>query len=394
MKILHWDEMFHPNFGYQINVLPKYQVEAGHEVTIMTSENIESHPTFAGLNSQHNIQEQDKLYERRYGVKIIRLPIHGVLSGRVIYKRGYINKIKNHDSDIVFCHTNDTLSGIRITQNAKKIGKPIIFDNHMLEMASNNKLRSIFRLYFKVFVTPIIKKNKYKIIKTQDSDYVNTQLGIPRELTPYISFGTDTSLFYPNDNKKRELRREYNIEPDAFVIIYTGKLTESKGGKLLGEVLKKPFETKKNVVAIVVGNTIDDYGKEVEKLFLKSYNKIIRLSTQDYQTLPNLYQMADLGIFPKQCSLSFFDMQACGLPVVAEENEINNERLSHNNGAIFKEDNTDDFRKKIEEFINMDTEKFNIIRSNSSNYIVNNYDYNEISKIYNELLELEFKRQV
>lgn len=49
MKILHWDEMFHPSFGYQINVLTKFQVAQGHDVTIFSSDKIEEHPTFKTL---------------------------------------------------------------------------------------------------------------------------------------------------------------------------------------------------------------------------------------------------------------------------------------------------------------------------------------------------------
>ena len=38
MKIVHIEDFFHPEAGYQINILPKYMVRAGHEVTIITSE--------------------------------------------------------------------------------------------------------------------------------------------------------------------------------------------------------------------------------------------------------------------------------------------------------------------------------------------------------------------
>lgn len=31
MRIVHLDQMFHPDFGDQINILPKYQVKQGHE---------------------------------------------------------------------------------------------------------------------------------------------------------------------------------------------------------------------------------------------------------------------------------------------------------------------------------------------------------------------------
>lgn len=38
MRIVHIEDFFHPNAGYQINILPKYMVKQGHSVTIVTSE--------------------------------------------------------------------------------------------------------------------------------------------------------------------------------------------------------------------------------------------------------------------------------------------------------------------------------------------------------------------
>jgi glycosyltransferase involved in cell wall biosynthesis len=392
MRIVHWDEMFHPLFGYQINILPKFQVQQGHEVIIVTSESIERHPTFSGFGNSTNIKEEDGKYTEKFGVKIIRLPIYGVISGRVIYKKGYINKIKELNPDIVMCHTNDTLSSIRIAQKYKKINVPIVFDNHMLEMASKNPLSKYFRLYFKIFVTPIIKKNKLIVIRTQDDDYVNKHLGIPKELTPFISFGSDTTIFYPNSTKKLEFRKKYNIREDDFVIIYAGKLTEDKGGMLLAQAFKEKFDTRKNIVLIVVGNCRSPYELEVEKAFGESENRIIRFPTQSYVDLPMFYQMADLSVFAKQCSLSFYDVQACALPVILENNNVNVDRLGYNNGYTFEVDNIEDFREKVKKISELDREEYENISSNALNFVRNNYDYEIIAEKYTKVLIDEYNR--
>ena len=46
-------------------------------------------------------------------------------------------------------------------------------------------------------------------------------------------------------------------------------------------------------------------------------------------------------------------MQACGLPVVFENNNINIDRASHHNGMTFLAGDVDDFRKKILYFAEM-----------------------------------------
>lgn len=392
LKILHWDEMFHPSFGYQINLLAKFQAKQGHEVIVMTSDKIQEHPTFKGFGNNENIYEEDKIYSEKYRVKIIRLPIHGVISGRVIYKRGYIDKIKMINPDVIMCHTNDTLSAIRIAQKHKSIGIPIVFDNHMLEMASKNPLSKLFRLYFKHFITPLIKKNNWTVIKTQNDDYVNKCLGIPLSQTPFISFGSDTTLFNPNREERIKFRKEHDIGEDDFVVIYTGKLDEAKGGKLLAEAFKKKLSSKKNIILMVVGNSNGEYGDEVEKIFLESENRVLRFPTQKYTELARFYQAADLSIFPKQCSLSFYDAQACGLPVISEDNNVNIDRLNFNNGVNFKAGDISSLREKVLEMANLDEDAFEKIRFNSYNYIRENYDYEKIANEYSEVMISEYER--
>eukprot|EP00130_Batrachochytrium_dendrobatidis_P008418 XP_006683293.1 hypothetical protein BATDEDRAFT_28833 [Batrachochytrium dendrobatidis JAM81] len=294
--------MFHPSFGYQINVLPKYQVKQGHEVIIVTSDNIENHPTFYNFGNNNNIEEEDEEYMER------------------------------------------------------------------------------------TFITPIIKKNKFLVIRTQDDNYVNKDLGIPEELTPFISFGSDMSIFHPDTEKRKLFRDRNNINEDDFVVIYTGKLNESKGGKLLAKAFLDRFKARKNIVLVVVGNAKGEYEKEVEALFNQSQNRIIRFPTQKYVNLPKFYQMADLCVFPKQVSLSFYDAQACGLPVVAEDNNINIDRLNYNNGSVYRENDTESFRKKILDIVNLSDEEYNQMTFNAHRFVKENYNYEDIANQYTELL--------
>lgn len=392
MRIVHFDQMFHPDFGDQINLLSKYQVKQGHEVYIVTGKNDVPHPRFKYFADNSNMDEKDNLFESSTGVKIIRIGINRFISGRAMYKKGYKKIVDNLEPDILFCHFNDTVVGMYYTYLSGKLRYPVVFDSHMLEMASTNRFNKIFRRFYRYFLTPIIKKNRLIVIKTQDDNYVNKHLGIPKELTPFISFGSDTSIFYPDDSIKSRLREENDIEEDDFVVVYTGKFSEGKGGKLLAEVFRKKFETNKRIVLIAVGNTNSEYEKEVEEIFRKSENRIIRFPTQKYIDLPKFYQTADLSIFPKQCSLSFYDAQACGLPVIAEDNNINIDRLNHNNGLVYNMDDYQDFRNKIIEMAELKTEEYNIVSQNAYEYVKNSYDYKDIAKEYTDILTEEYNR--
>ena len=86
-------------------------------------------------------------------------------------------------------HCVETLTAMRFILRRPKY--PMMFDSHMLSMASGNRLAGLYEAAFRMIITPRIVKRRYDVIRTQDDDYVNARLGIPREQTPFISFGTD-----------------------------------------------------------------------------------------------------------------------------------------------------------------------------------------------------------
>lgn len=379
MKIIHWEDSFHPRFGYDVNVLSKFQARMGHEVIIYSSQNVENNPYFRGIVDK-NTSAADNEFSERYNVKIVRLPNWGVISGRVIFKPGFIKRIRDEKPDILMCHGNDTLSGICITLHHKDVGCPIIFDNHMLEMASANPMRKLFRFFYCTCIAPVIAKNKFMVIRTQNDSYVNRCLGIPVEQSPFISFGTDTTLFFHDDTAKKAFRDKHGIAEDDFVVIYAGKLDEGKGGKILAQAFKEKLDTDRNVVLVVVGSTRGEYGAEVENIFSESQNRILRFPAQAYVDLAPFYQSADLSLFPKQCSLSFYDVQACGVPVILEDNHVNMERVSYGNGLTYKKDDILDLRNKLEFCMNMSKAEFKELQDHSWEFIKKDYDYENITR--------------
>ena len=394
MKILHWDEMFHPSFGYQINLLAKYQALQGHDVVIMTSDKISEHPIFRDfVNDGDDVLAADRKYEDDNSVKVMRLPIYGVVSGRAIYKPGFIKKIKEQQADIIMCHTNDTLSSIIIAASHKIIKTPLVFDNHMLDMASHNKLNKLFYLFFKTFITPIYKSNQWIVFRTQDDPYVNKRLGISLKQAPFLSFGSDVRLFHPDDAARKKFREEHSISQNAFVVVYAGKLTEAKGGLFLAEALKKRLVTNAELIFIIVGNAPPSLSEKIEQLFDTSENKIIRMHTQKYTELPLIYQAADLALYPKEVSLSFFDVQASGLPVVSSSNNINDERLSHGNGFTFPLNDINEFRDRIKQCIEMNPAAYSEMKTNSYRYVNDNYSYVSIAAQCTDVMQKEIDRQ-
>lgn len=387
MKIVHVEDFFHPDAGYQLNVLAKFMAQEGHEIIILSAQAEGIPGNLVSFFGKEDLDKRDREYERLYGVKIIRLPVAGYYSGRVFFKKGWLKVIKDIDPDVVFIHGNDTFTAISYLFAYKKMPYTLVMDSHMLEMASRNKLRGVFHRLYRYFITPQIIKNKIPVIRTQNSDYVEKHLGIPLSQCPWISVGSDTMLFVPDKCSRKLNRRQYKIQDNDFVITYAGKLDEAKGGRFLADAIKKRIESSKKVVFLIIGNKgKDEYGSKVEKTFNESENKIIRIDTQKYVDLAKYYQMSDLIVYPKQCSLSFYDAQACGVPVLFEDNEINRLRAQNGNAVLFRSDDIEDFRKGCLAMIEADELKYEEMSKNAVDYVKQKYDYRNITHEYIEVV--------
>ena len=388
MRIVQIEDFFHPDAGYQVNILSKYFSKKGNEVIIICAELEKMPDELVSFFGKEGIESLDRNYEKQFGTRIIRIPVKKYISSRVLYDKRIFSVVKSLKPDVLYVHGNDTLIGIQYILRAKKLPFPIVTDSHMLEMASNNRFAKLFRLFYKTFVTPKIKKYGIPVIRTQNDDYIQRCLGISIDNSPWISYGSDTLLFHPSTETRCKFRDEHSIPQDSFLVVFAGKLIESKGALLLADCFKKKIQCNKKVYLMVIGNTSGEYGKMVDKSLSESENTIIRFETQKYINLAPFYQASDIAVFAKQCSLSFYDVQACGLPVVSEMNNINLERCSHENGLCFEPGSVSDFRTKIEFFANLDDETMKKYRNNSISFVLNNYDYDKkadeyLSIIYN-----------
>jgi glycosyltransferase involved in cell wall biosynthesis len=395
MRFVHVEDFFHPDAGYQVNLLARLQVKQGHEVYIIAAEMDKIPESLTSFFGRTNIPERDQNYYQLTGAKIIRIPLLSFCSGRVIFHPKLFKIVNALCPDVVFVHGESTLTGMRFIRKSHKLPYPIVSDSHMLEMASINRFRNVFRLFYKRFITPHILKNEIPLIRVVDTDYVEKCLGIPLEKTMLLSFGTDTDYFNMDERVKHTFRKQHQLNDDDFVVIYAGKLDASKGGKFFAETIQKKIVPKngRRIVFLVVGNTAGDYGQEVENMLKKSDNTILRFPTQTYMGLKDFYQAADLSVFPKQCSMSFFEVQSCGLPVIFEGNEINTQRAQFGNAFIFKSGNSNDFREKILQCAEMNSLDYENMKNASRKYICDNYDFVPVAQKFSDIMIAEVEKR-
>lgn len=389
MKIVHIEDFVHPDAGYQLNSLAPLQRAQGHEVIIVTAELDKVPDDLTSFFGRDNIAERDRLFEAETGVPIVRHPLLGFYSSRAIFAPGLVRRVNKMRPDVVFVHGEDTLTGMMFIRLSKWLRYPLVLDCHMLEMASMNRFREYFRKFFRAFITPVILKEQIPLIRVVDSDFVEKCLGIPLDYTDLLSFGTDTQLFQPDADARVRMRRELGLSENAFVVLYAGKLEEVKNGKLLAEAFREKFADAhgRPVEFLVVGKTVGEYGAEVDAILASSENRIVRRPTAKFRELARYYQAADLAVFAKQCSMSYFELQACGVPILFEENEINNKRCIDNNAFSFKPGDLQDFRRGIAELANTPPEIYQRYRASARRLILQDYDYVPIAQQFTDVLQ-------
>lgn len=393
MKIVHITDVLYPEAGYLVNILAKYEALDGDDVMILAPPAdtwMEERKEFWGAD---DVEARDKNYEEDAGVKVVRYPIIREVAGRIMFEKGFYDFVVRQKPDIVFIHSESSFQALHYLLRYRRQQFPIILGSHMLDIAAANRFRNQFYLFYRATFAKIISHYGIYVIRTQDDDYVMRRLGVPAKNAPYISFGSDLAVFHRDKSIGKLMRTENNIHENDFVVIVTGKLTEGKGGLLLAEAFRKKFHTKRNVVLVIVGTmTNDDYGKKVKDILDECENRVIYVPTQKYTNLAKYYQMSDIAVFAKQCSLSFYDAQACGLPVVLENNKLNIKRISHHNGIVFKMNDVADFRNKIEYFINLDINEIEKYSVSAAEDVKQNYNYANVNKQYKKLMKVAIKR--
>jgi len=391
-KILHVEAEYNPSLGYQVNLISKYMARLGHEVIILSTElNIVREHQKPYL--KHYTEQTDLDHLNETNVRIIRVPVKGIVSDRHIWSIKTFSLIKQINPNIIFLHDNDTLvSVLYLMFFIKKHQIPLITDSHMVALASKNKFSKLFQLIYRNIVTPIITKNNIRVVRTVQDDFIFNVFNIPKELAPVIPFGSDVDRFKPDEVKKYLLRKKYGIPHDNRVFIYTGKLSVDKHGLFLANALCNLFDNNGNVPRVsflIVSSVIGDYGEEVEKVFKRSKNHIIRIPFVDHKELADIILTADVAMIHYAASLIYYDYLASGLPVIWSDIEINKNRSDERFVSLFCNLNQSSFRDAIQLFIEMSSDDLSFKSKLAREHAVENYSYERITDRFLELFTNE-----
>ena len=380
IRIVHVEERFHPDMGYQLNFTAKFHRKE-IEMHIITSESLKLWSHNKSLTAEV-IRKKDQTFEKEHGIHIHRLPVkYEKKHGYNLLMAGIVDKINELKPDVLFIHAIESYSAF-ILLNNRKLSRDLLicFDTHTLYNQFSDSL--IEKLYFslvKMFVISKIKKHNIPVFYTaaENREILINRYGIDtKNVYPYL-IGTDSNVFYPDPEAGEQLRRELGISTDKKVILYAGKFNYPKSPHLLVDALKLVENTIPESVLVMVGGKNEEYFNEHFKE--DSPFKNIQLKVLDAVNVSQLnsyYNMADVVVFPKENTLSALDCQLTETPVVMEEDMTNSERLQKG-GLTYKPGNLDDLGKKIKILLNDDSLR-KTLGAEGRQFISDNYSYKNI----------------
>ncbi len=301
---------FTPGLGYQENLLPEYQKKLGHEVTLITTNQIrDMNGNVLFLKPGEQILDN--------GVRIIRIKVNKLLA-----KFGYYPQIgkliKNNQPDYIFCHNLCTLIPAQAIKYKKQHPNVILVSDNHQDISNGGKsgfFNSFIYIYYKLF-WKIWIKYFYKIYATTGwrKDYANEKYGIPNEKLDTLLLGIDTDKM-PKDKSaiRIKVRQELGIPKTSFVFFQGGKLYKER--KVLETLKSFLVLNNENLHLILIGKLFDDIKDDAIKLIEKSKN-IHYLGFINGTEVKNYLIASDFGIFPNLHSVIWEEAIGCGLPCV------------------------------------------------------------------------------
>jgi glycosyltransferase involved in cell wall biosynthesis len=388
MKIIHVIDYFQPQLGYQETFLAKEQAKQGHEVFVLTSDRY-SPIVYRGNAAKKILGNRIKGtgFFVEEGIKVWRLKTLFELP-HAIWMLGLEKKINEINPDVIHIHGIVNFAAIRGALLKKKNDKGfLIFDDHMLFIASKSPLRCLYPIFKWTFAKLILSQADALVgVAGSCKDFMHKKYGFPLEDIKVIPLGADDSLFNRDLKIRKALREKYCFEESDVVFIYAGKIISEKGPHILVEAACKLMKEYNNVKVFLVGNGSPEYIQQIQKIIVTNNqeDRFILHDAVPNKDLYKLYSTVDVAVWPKEASLSMMEAMSCELPVIISGNSEVKERVYHDNGFTYTYEDPNNLAEKMELLLN--PQKRADMGANGRKYIKEHLSWKVISEQFIDLI--------
>ena len=349
MRIVHISASapYNDYWGYQDNLLPKYQRKLGHDVYIITTNTIHESGKIVNVPCDE--------YVLNDGVTVIRMqqkqyPLRVVTGLRA--RLNAFDKLKELMPDFVFFHGLSSATIEDVIKYRKEVNPncKIVQDNHLdynigLKFATvKEKLIRTYHRYENKKSIPYVDK-VYGVTpwrKTYAEDYFR----IPKDKTDVLIMGADDEKidFQNREKIREEIRNKYGVLQGDFLIVTGGKIDARKKIDLLMQACAQ----NKKVKLLIFGSVSEEIRAKFEKLIQENSN-LIYIGWINSDDVYQYFFAADLVFFPGQHSVLWEQACAAKVPCVFEKWEGMDHVNNGGNSDFISPVNIESLTQKIEE---------------------------------------------
>ena len=344
MKIVHLclSCFYIDNYSYQENLLPKYHVMMGHEVTVIAS--------LLSFNKEgkHCYLSGPSVKRDENGYKVVRLDYQRPYKINKIFRKykNLYNTLLEEKPDIIFTHGiafGDTGTIVKYLKEHKQV--KLFGDHHgdYINSATNFLSKNILH---KIIWRYYIDKLKPYLIKCYGVTpmrcrFLKEMYKIDPKIIEFLPMGVDDTAIPKNREAIKELiRHELNIGDKDFVVITGGKIDERKNTHILLKALSSL--DNKHVHLIICGTLTP----EMEYLKDHFTPNIHYLGWCNAERVMNCMVAADLACFPGTHSTLWEQAVGVGLPSIFKHwNEMTHVNMDNN--CIFVKGNDENELEEV-----------------------------------------------
>lgn len=362
MKIVHiCMSQYSDGWTYQENMLTKYHSKEGNDVTIITSEYC--------YNEGKLVKDDKETFIDCNGCWVIRLKRRkkGIFGKMPRYENFY-STLEKCAPDIIFSHGCQYVD-IKYVKRYVEYNKDVklYIDNHAdfsnsaTNWVSKNVLHKVIWKHYAQLVEPVTQK--FWGVLPARVDFLTQMYKLPKEKCELLVMGGDDErINMSNDETKiKQLRHQWKIKDDDFLIVTGGKIDKAKKETLQLMEAVKAIE-KMNVKLLVFGSIVPELKADVDALI--DGNRIQLVGWLQPDETYDYFAIADLVIFPGRHSVFWEQVAAQGIPMVVKEWRGTKHVNVCGNVEFLKMVTADSIKSEILKFVN-DDEKYNRMKVNA-----------------------------
>lgn len=376
MKIAHIQHPYFPGLGYQENHLPAKQRELGHDARIFTSD-------YLPRTSEAEVIGTGNFTYK--GVPTTRLKASPDLESiGSVGLRGLSAELEQFNPEIIHSHGLYSIYALQSLwysfQEETKLFVDVHIDNDNFHVNSLPKWVGYHS--HRYLVLPFLKRRvkTFLPVNPYAEKFLTDELEIPSSMVKLLSLGVDTEVFSPDINGD-PLREELGINEDEQVLISAGNLNETKDLEVLIHAFDSVVGEQSNVRLLIVGPGPEEYLREIKELVAEAglSDQVIFCGEVPHESLPQYYNLADVGVWPGKLGITIIEAIGCGLPVIVCDSTATDFLIANGNGASFKRGDSGALAEVISQLVS-DPDLIGSYSQNSVEYAQNELSWRKIAE--------------